>query len=204
MIYYATKETMKIFKLKTPEDLHPSISPLVQAIKQKEVGRRIYEWGCKAFLFDGRNCLQIMHFETKLVIYLIDWKQDEIEFAADAVAEYLMDMYQEDKQMQEALKRFFASACYVVFDKLTDRSMITCMNSMLNRWAMDGYRFYDYIDNGTLYTRKINRDVNKMPATLTVNGKKEWIIPYDYFAQTIKERFSAKKPTLRKITLPKT
>lgn len=189
MIYYATKGTMEVFELKTPENMHPSISPLAQAVKQKEAGQRIYEWGCKAFDFDGRKCLQIMHFETKMVIYLIDWKADEIEYAANAVAEYLMDMYKDDKQMQNALKRFFRSAFYVAFDRITDRSMITSMNSVLNRWAMDGYRFYDYIDNGTLYTKKINRDVNEIPATITINGRKEWIIPYEYFAQTIKSRF---------------
>lgn len=190
MIYYATKETMQRFQLKTPEKMDSLISPVAQAVKQKEAGQRIYEWGCKAFDFDGRTCLQIMHFETKMVIYLIDWKADEIEYAANAVAEYLLDMYKNDKQMQEALKRFFKSAFHVVFDRITDRSMITSMNSVLNRWAMDGYRFYDYIDNGTLYTKKINRDVNDLPMTITKNGKKEWIIPYEYFAQEIKSRFS--------------
>lgn len=68
--------------------------------------------------------------------------------------------------------------------------MITSMNSVLRQWAFDGYRFYDYISNGILHTRQINRDVNEMPATVTMDGKKECIIPYDYFAQTIKERFS--------------
>ncbi len=190
MIYYATKETMQRFKLKTPEMIHPSVSLLAQAIKQKEAGQRIYEWGCKVFDFSRRTCLQIMHFEIKMVIYLIDWKTDEIEHAANAVAEYLPDMYKDDKQMHEALKRFFKSAFHVVFDRITDRSMITSMNSLLIRWAMDGYRFYDYIDNGTLYTKKINRDVNAFPMTIIKNGKKEWIIPYEYFAQEIKRRFS--------------
>lgn len=77
MIYYATKETMQRYKLKTPEKLDPSISPLAQAVKQKEAGQRIYEWGCKLFYFDRRKCLQIMHFETKLVIYLVDLKMAE-------------------------------------------------------------------------------------------------------------------------------
>lgn len=43
MIYCAAKETMQRFKLKTPEMLHPSVSLLAQAIKQKEAGQRIYE-----------------------------------------------------------------------------------------------------------------------------------------------------------------
>lgn len=190
MIYYATKETMRCFQLKTPEKMVPSIALVAQAVRQKEAGQRIYEWGCKVFDFDGRTCLQVMHFATKMVIYLIDWNPDNIEYAADAVAEYLLDLYQNDEPMQAALKRFYQSAFQVVFDRITDRSMITCMNSVLNRWAMDGDRFYDYIDNGTLRTKKINRDVNDHPATITKNGQTEWIIPYEYFAQEIKKRFS--------------
>lgn len=189
MIFYATKKTMQRYDLKTPEKMSPSISPLAQAVKQKESGQRIYEWGCKAFDFDGRSSLQVMHFETKMTIYLIDFKPEKIEFAANTVAEYLMYLYQNDKQMQEALKRFFASADHMVFDQITDRSMITTMNSLLDRWALDGYRFYDYINNGILHTKKINRDVNDFPTSITKNGKKEWIIPYEYFAQVIKERF---------------
>lgn len=189
MIYYATKETMQRFKLKTPEKMHPSISPLAQAVKQKEAGQRIYEWGCKIFYFDRRKCLQIMHFETKLVIYLVNLKMAERKFTGNAVAQYLMDMYARDEEMCRALEAFFASAPVVIFDRITDRSMITSMNSVLNRWAMDGYRFYDYISDGILHTKRINRDVNEMPTTITKDGKKEWIIPYEYFAQTVKSRF---------------
>ena len=43
MIYYATKETMQRYKLKTPEQLRSEIAPLVQAVVQRERGNRIYE-----------------------------------------------------------------------------------------------------------------------------------------------------------------
>lgn len=192
MIYYATKETMKRFKLKTPEELDASISPPAQVIKQAEAGQSIYEWGCKLFYFDRRKCLQLMHFKTKLVIYLINLKMDEREYIGNAVANYLMDIYASDREMCRALEAFFASSPVVIFDKITDRSMITAMNSILNRWAFDGDRFYDYISDGILHTKQINRDVNKMITTITIDGKKEWIFPYEYFAQTIKEEFSDK------------
>lgn len=189
MIFYATKETMLRYKLKTPEEMDQSMLPLAQEILQKERGTRIYEWGCKLFYFDRRKCLQVMHFETKLVIYLMDFKMADLEYAGDAVAHYLMDMYAADRDMCRALKAFFVSAPIVIFDRITDRSMITSMNGMLNRWAFDGYRFYDYISDGILHTKQINRDVNEIPVTVTVDGKKEWIVPYEYFAQTIKKRF---------------
>lgn len=131
-----------------------------------------------------------MHFETKLVIYLVDIKMADREHIGNSVALYLMDIYASDKKMCRALEAYFASSPMVIFDKITDRSMIASMNSVLRQWAFDGYRFCDYISNGILHTRQINRDVNEMPATVTIDGKKEYIIPYKYFAQTIKERFS--------------
>lgn len=131
-----------------------------------------------------------MHFETKLVIYLVNLKMAEREYAGNAVANYLLDMYKSDREMCRALEAFFASSPVVIFDRITDRSIISSLNSVLNQWAYDGYRFYDYIRDGILHTKQINRDVNEMPTTVTIDGKKEWIIPYQYFAQTIKERFS--------------
>ena len=131
-----------------------------------------------------------MHFETKLVVFLINLKMDELKFSGDAVAHYLLDMYSSDEGMQEALMRYFAAAPFVCFDKITDRSIISSMNNVQTRWAWDGYHFYDYIKDGILHTKQINRDVNKMPVTRKVDGKEEWFIPYDLFAKTIKKHFA--------------
>lgn len=190
MIFYATKETIQRYKLKTPDQLKAEIAPYAQAIAQRERGNRLYEWGCKLFYFDRRKCLQVMHYETKLVIFLVDIKIKELEFAVNAIPQYLMDMYSSDVFMQRALERYFASAPIVCFDKITDRSIIASMNGIQNRWAWDGYRFYDYIQDGILHTKKINRDVNEMPVTRKINGKEDWFVPYDLFADTIKMHFS--------------
>lgn len=191
MIYYATKETMQRYKLKTPEELDTPTLPIAQIIRRAESGHRIYEWGCKLFYFDRRKCLQIMNFETRLVVYLIDLKMADREHIGNAVAQYLMDMYASDKEMCRALEAYFESSPVVIFDKITDRSMITRMNYMVTYWALDGYRFYDYISDGILHTKQINRDVNDFYATTNIDGKKRYIIPYEHFAQTIKSRFSA-------------
>lgn len=189
MIYYATKETMQRYKLKTPDEFTSENAPIAQMIVQREKGNRLYEWGCKLFYFDRRKCLQVMHFETKFVIFLIDLKMKDLEFSANAVAQYIMDMYSADKKMQKALERYFASSPYVCFDKIIDRSIIASMNSIQTRWAMDGYRFYDYVKDGVLYTKQINRDVNHFPTTRKVGDKEEWIIPYELFSETIKRQF---------------
>lgn len=189
MIYYATKETMQRYKLKTPEELESPSAPLVQIVKQMEAGDPIYEWGCKLFYFNRRKCLQIMHFETRLVIYLVDIRLKEIGFAANALANYLMDMYSADEEMCRALEEYFASAPVAIFDRITNRSVISHLNTTLSRWARDGYRFYDYIVDGVMLTRQINRDVNEVPVRLRIDGKETILSPYDYFAERIKARF---------------
>lgn len=135
MIYYATKETMQRYKLKTPEQLRPEIAPIAQAVIQRERGNRIYEWGCKLFYFDRRKCMQVMHFETKLVVFLVDLKMKDLEYAGSAVANYLLDMYMDDLEMQQALKAYFAASPFVCFDRITDKSIISSMNGIQTRWA---------------------------------------------------------------------
>ena len=189
MIYYATKETLQRYKLKTPEQFESEMAPFVRAVVNRERGNRLFEWGCKLFYFDRRKCLQIMHFETKLVIFLVDLKVKDLECVGDAVAHYLLDLYTGDSGMEQALKNYFAAAPLVCFDRITDKSIIASLNGVQSRWAWDGYRFYDYIKDGILHTRKINREVNEMPQTRKINGKEECLYPYDLFEQTIKKHF---------------
>ena len=166
MIYYATRQTLQRYKIKTLDEIFagevtPEEARFLAQVRQ-ESGNRLYEWGCKLFYFDGRKSLQLMHFETRLVIFLIDMKQKELEFVGNAAAHYLLDLYAADAAMVRALERYFASASFVWFDRLTNKSIITSMNHMQSGWALDGYRFYDYIRDGILHTKEINREVNKL------------------------------------------
>lgn len=189
MIFYATRETRERYRLKTPDEMQLELGQMVRQLASKERGSRVYEWGCKLFYFDRRKCLQIMHFESKLVIFLANVKVKDMEYTGNAVAHYLMDLYSADAAMSAALERFFASSPLVCFDKLTDRSIITRMNGVQNRWAWDGHRFYKYLRDGILHTREINRDVNQMPVIEKVDGKDAWFIPYERFAEIIQKRF---------------
>lgn len=186
MIFYATKKTLERYKLKTPDQMPESLRPFVKSMVEQEQGNALYEWGCKLFHFDRRKCLQIIHFKTRLVIFLIDIKMADIEKAPNLMAQYLFALYESDKDMQKALERYFDSSPIVCFDKITNRSIIAKMNFMQSDWAWDGYRFYDYIRDGILHTKEINRDVNEYPFSTKENGKEEWHIPYTYFADVIK------------------
>ena len=55
MIYYATKETLQRYKLKTPEQFESEMAPFVRAVVNRERGNRLFEWGCKLFYFDRRK-----------------------------------------------------------------------------------------------------------------------------------------------------
>ena len=190
MIFYATQKTLERYKLKTPDQMPEALRPFVKSMVEKEQGNALYEWGCKLFHFDRRKCLQIIHFKTRFVIFLIDIKMADIEKAPSLMAQYLFKLYETDKNMQKALERYFSSSPLVCFDKITNRSIIAKMNHMQSDWALDGYRFYEYIRDGILHSLEINRDVNEYPCSTKENGKEEWYIPYAYFADVIKEQFS--------------
>ena len=96
MIYYATKQTLERYKLNTPENFQSEMGDIVRMIAEKERGNHLYEWGCKLFYFDRRKCLQVVHFASKLTIFLIDVKMDNIVYAANAVAQYIFDIYDSD------------------------------------------------------------------------------------------------------------
>ena len=48
MIYYATKETLQRYKLKTPEQFESEMAPFVRAVVNRERGNRLFEWGSRA------------------------------------------------------------------------------------------------------------------------------------------------------------
>ena len=190
MIYYATQQTLERYKLATPENFQTEMGDIVRMVANHERGNRLYEWGCKLFYFDRRKCLQVVHFESKLTIFLIDIKIDDIPYAANAVAQYVFDIYDGDKVMKRALERYFDSSPLVVFDKITDRSIISTLNKTQRDWAEDGYRFYEFIENGILQSKKINRKINRdWIFTRKVNGKTEYINSAEEFERIIKENF---------------
>lgn len=190
MIFYATQQTLERYKLNTPENFQSPIGDIVRAVARKERGERLYEWGCKLFYFDRRKCLQVVHFASKLTIFLIDVKVDDVVNAANTVAQYIFHIYDGDEAMERALERYFESSPIAIFDKITDRSIISTLNKTQRDWAEDGYRFYEFIENGILQSKKFNRKINReWVFTRKVNGKTEYINSAEEFEKIIKENF---------------
>ncbi len=195
MIFYATKKTVERYKLPMPEDFQdPQTRQLVSAVVAAEQGDRLLEWGCKIFYFDGRKCIQVVNFASKLTFFLVDIKMKDREYISDTVAHYMFDLYEGNKEMTALLEMFFAEHPITVFSKLTDKSAIATLNHMEAGFLLDGYRLYKYIESGILHTRKLNKFVNQhYPVTLKINGKTAYIFPAEQFEKLLKARYAKKQ-----------
>ncbi|MCD7857135.1 MAG: hypothetical protein LUG55_04935 [Clostridiales bacterium] len=196
MIIYATKQTVERYKMKMPEEFtDPTMGPLARAVYQQEQGDRLLEWGAKLFYFDRRKCVQVCNFASKFTVVLVDFKKADMEYAGNAVAHYMMDIYDQDKEMVALLNRFFRDYPLVCFGRLTDRKTIASLNQFQTRFLEDGYRLYDYIEGNILHTRKLNRDINTdYLMTEKVNGKTQYFLPAEKFATLLKERYAGQMP----------
>lgn len=80
--------------------------------------------------------------------------------------------------------------CIIVFEKLTDKSIIAILNTMKREFAHNGYRFYDFIQGGILHTLEINCKVNfGWLFEVKTGGRKEYIYVGEKFKEIAPERY---------------
>lgn len=190
MILYATKQTIKDLNIPMLEDLSQLNKIMAQEVIEEQTNDRLLEWGLKIFYFDNRKCVQAINYASKLTIFLFDIKEEEIEYIANGIAIYLMDIYEKDKNTIKILEKFFEDYPACAFSKITDRSIIASLNHNQFEFADDGYVFYDYIENGILKSKEINKKFNwKMLTTQIINGKKDYVYPAEYFRDLLINRY---------------
>lgn len=188
MIFYATKETIQRFKLPVISELEPEIQTWIQ--KERDV--KIFEWGCKLFYLDGRKCLLVMSYETKLPIFVFDIKMKDRPYIGNAVANYLFDLYKDNKEMTKALEMYFEASSFIAFDKITNRSIISSMNRMQESFITTGY-VWDFLSDDILHARELNRKASEYLSRRKVDGKEEWFIPYKDFEEKLKPILKIKR-----------
>lgn len=191
MIIYATKQTVERYKIKLVHQFMDETSrTAAMKIVSDVQGDRLLEWGAKLFYFEGRKCLQVVNFESKFTLFLIDIKVSDVDYLGDMMAHYMLALYEGDSDMQTALKKMFASSPYVCYEKLTDRSAISTLNKTQLDFLDDGYRIYDYIEDGVIQTVAMNKRMNfKWLLTLKVEGKTKYIYPAEMFRELVMQRF---------------
>lgn len=190
MILYATKQTIKDLDIPMPEELSDFNNIMAKNIIKEQTDDKLLEWGLKVFYFDRRKCVQAVNFASKMAIFLFDIKNDEIQCIANGIAMYLNEIYSKDKKMLNLLERFYKEYPACAFSRLTNKSIIASLNHNQFEFADDGYRFYDYIKNNILNSKRINNDFNwDNLTTATINGKKEYVYPAEYFRKLLIERY---------------
>lgn len=190
MILYATKQTIKDLDIPMPEELSDFNNIMAKNIIKEQTDDKLLEWGLKVFYFDGRKCVQAVNFASKMAIFLFDIKNDEIQWIANGIAIYLNEIYSKDKKMLNLLERFYKEYPACAFSRLTNKSIIASLNHNQFEFADDGYKFYDYIKNNILNSKRINNDFNwDNLTTATINGKKEYVYPAEYFRKLLIERY---------------
>lgn len=191
MILYVTKETFKRYKLKMPNEMElPSVKAISEAVIEKETGDSLMEWGGKLFYFDRRKCLQVVNFASKLTLVLVDIKVDDLSSVGNLIANYLLDIYSESKEMKKILEKHFELHPAMCFSKLTDKSIISTLNRTEMSWLDYGYKLYDYIDDGILHTVDLNKEINRQWLFCIKKGnKKEYVYGAEEFERLMKERY---------------
>ena len=192
MILYATKQTIEDLNIPMIEELSQFNKIMAQKVIEEQTNDRLLEWGLKIFYFDNRKCVQAINYASKLTIFLFDIKE-EIAYIANGIAIYLMDIYEKDKNMIKVLEKFFKDYPACTFSKITDRSIIASLNHNQFEFADNGYAFYDYIENGILKSKEINKKFNwKELTTQIINEKKDYIYPAEYFKELLLNRYKSK------------
>lgn len=189
MILYITKKTKDRFNIPLYSELTDELELLARNILVKEQDD-IFKWGVKIFYFDRRKCLQIMNFASKVSIFLIDIKVKDVKEISNMLAYYLKIIYEDDLEVVELLDRYFKETPISFFDTLKDRSVIGSLNHNERYFLEGGYRLYDFIENGTLHTIRINKQFNfRYIVGKKSNGKTEYIVPGEEFKKMLSQRY---------------
>lgn len=192
MILYATKQTIERYKLQMVDELSPEMSTLAHAVIERDAGSMLREWGIKLFYFDGRKCLQAVNFASKFTLFLFDIKIGDLVNIGPLMVEYMLDLYQDDPEMIKCLHRMFEQDQYIAFAPLKNKSMISTLNLTQSDYAFDGQRFWEYVENGVLHTREINRDVNfNYFFTYKAIRMKDYYYPAELFREQVMKVYSA-------------
>ena len=185
MILYVTKKTKERLNIPMLDELSDISKNYASIVLNNEENTELLKWGIKIFYMDRRKCLQAVNFASKLTIYLFNIHNDNIEYIGDAIANYMYHIYDNDEKMTNLLDRLFDEHPLCVFSNLNDKATISTLNYN-ERCYVETYRFYDYIENNTLKTIEINKDVNfDNLLTVKINGKREYIVPGEYFKELL-------------------
>lgn len=120
MIIYATKDTIKKYNIPMPDELSVFNGILAKRTIEEQSGDRLLEWGIKYYNFMGLECIQCVNFASKLTICLYEFNQEDLPYIGDMIIRYILDIYNDNEEMQELVKKFCDDYPILAFSRLTD------------------------------------------------------------------------------------
>lgn len=190
MIIYSTKETIKQFDIKMSQSLPYPKNEAAQAILDREGSDELLCWSAKYFEFDGKKCMQLMNMASMFTLFLMDVGKMELHYIGNMMANYMHDIYKNDAEMLGAIEKMLEKTGGICHTALNDTNVLMMMTQTQLKFALNGRRFYDFVENGVLKTSEINKTFNReWPVRVTVDDKIEEFVPADKFRELIVERF---------------
>ena len=166
------------------------VKELGTEIIEQERGDSLLEWGAKLFYFDRRKCLEVANFASKFTLFLVDIKVDDLPNIGYLISSYMFDIFKDDHDTTALLARLFDESPIFVFSKLQDKRCINHLNHTLWHFADDGYILHDYIEDGILHTRELNKSFNTgMLVTKVIDGEKQFLYPAELLKSLLKQRY---------------
>ena len=160
MIFYATKKMLELYEIPQMGVLTPAQAENEKAVVEKEKGDDIFEWGANVFLFEGQHCIQLMNFTSKFSVFLFNIGRDALVHLQHLVAYYVTDMYKDDPEMTDVLKKYFAEGIGIAYDRLVNKSIMSSMVHVMGDDMSEGERFYRFVVAKKLQTKKVNYWIN--------------------------------------------
>lgn len=182
---------MKLYGTKLTFDRYPKIKEIVRNENDINEDDLIDSWAMKIFYFDGKKCLQVVHFPTKFSLVFVNVKVTDLKNLDNMIKMEVLHFYSGDIEMEQALAKLFMGSSETQYYYLKDKSMISTLNRTQSDFLFDGYSLNDYIENNILYTRDVINDLNReWIMTIKKNGKSEYIFTGEEFRSYILHYFS--------------
>lgn len=160
MILFATSQTLRYYGHKTMKQLPEAERKAIEAVNDFDFGDGLLKWGLKLFDFDRFKCLQAVNFASKLTLFMFDIEEITKEDIGDMIAFHLLELFKRDPETTRLLERMFQEDRLFSMAPLTNKSIIAKLNRNLTGYVGDGNRFWHFVENGVLQSKKINHDFN--------------------------------------------
>jgi len=189
VIIHITQGLADRFNLKMADELpKEEKAPALDYLKNRKWDSLI-SWGAKGFHFRNISCVQMLNFASKLSFFAFNVETGTPEMLGHIMWQYLDEIYSDDEEMKKALEKYFKQNAYTVYTPLTDKAATASLNKNEQIFTNEE-KMSQFIENGTLLSRKLNWEYNKgYLVARIVSGKTEFIVPADRFKDLIINRF---------------